>query len=250
MLALLRTRRWIAFTGLVLAVIIAFGFLSRWQWHRAEEKRQEGAIIVNAAEQQAQLLDLTDPPPEWTSVSVTGEYLPDSLMVRQRPQEGQNGAWVLSTLITAPTLGDPQQSTTEQPKKVWVSRGWLPVTGVATEIPPLPAPPSGEITVTGVWRPYEPVDMDRMAGLPTGMVPAVGPPAIADEGYAAGYVQLSSMENGLTTVQLPDINDSRNLSYAIQWVLFALVGLVGWWFFLRREAAEDAAESLKKVDVA
>ena len=39
MLAALRTRRWQGFTVVVLVAIIGFGFLSRWQWQRAEEKR-------------------------------------------------------------------------------------------------------------------------------------------------------------------------------------------------------------------
>lgn len=234
MLALLRTRRWIAFTALVLGVIIAFGFLSRWQWQRAEEKRLEGNAIVSRAAVPAQLLDPSSPPPEWSVVTLTGEYDPDVLMVRQRPQGGQNGAWVLSAFTIA-----------GGPSKVWVSRGWIPVTGAATQMPDLPAPPSGVVELTGVWRPYQPVDPDRMVGLPLGMVPAIGPPAVDDVGYAPGYVQLQPAEAGLESVEMPSIDDARNLSYAIQWILFALVGMVSWWFFLRREAREDEAAEIK-----
>ena len=52
MRSLLKTRRWIAFTLLVVVAITAFGFLSRWQWHRAEEERsarQAWAIQAAAA---------------------------------------------------------------------------------------------------------------------------------------------------------------------------------------------------------
>jgi cytochrome oxidase assembly protein ShyY1 len=50
--SLLKTRRWIAFTLLVVFAITAFGFLSRWQWQRAEEERsarQAWAIQAAAA---------------------------------------------------------------------------------------------------------------------------------------------------------------------------------------------------------
>jgi cytochrome oxidase assembly protein ShyY1 len=240
-LALLRTQRWIAFTALVLGVIIAFGFLSRWQWQRAEEKRLTGNEIVSRADAPAQPLDPSNPPPEWTVVSLVGEYSPETLMVRQRPQGGQNGAWVLSTLNL--------QSGPQEPSKVWVSRGWLAVTGAAIEIPTLPNPPNGEVRLTGVWRPYQPVDPDRMEGLPSGMVPAIGPPAVDVAGYAPGYVQLQPAEAGLAAVEIPTIDDARNLSYAIQWILFALVGLISWWFFLRREAREDAVRAASREEV-
>ena len=45
MLALLRTRRWIGFTTLVIVLIAAFGFLSHWQWMRADEKRAQRLIV-------------------------------------------------------------------------------------------------------------------------------------------------------------------------------------------------------------
>lgn len=35
---------------------------------------------------------------------------------------------------------------------------------------------------------------------------------------------------------------SSNISYAVQWILFALVAFAGWFFFLRREARTVAAE--------
>ena len=229
MLALLRTRRWLGFTAIVVLVIVAFGLLSRWQWHRAEEKRIEGSALTTRADAPPVPLSMTAPPPEWTVVEARGRFAPDSLMVRQRPQGGQNGAWVLSSLLT-------------DAGRVWVSRGWLPVTGAAVELPALPAPPSGEVTVIGTWHPFEPVDPARMEGLPAGMVPAVGPPAIPEDGYAPGFVQASSPMDGLSAVAPPEVDDARNISYAIQWLLFATVAIVGWWFFLRREATEDAQE--------
>jgi cytochrome oxidase assembly protein ShyY1 len=58
-----------------------------------------------------------------------------------------------------------------------------------------------------------------------------------------GFVQLTESmpaQNGLEAVLLPEIDDSSNISYAVQWILFAFVCIAGWWIFLRREAREDS----------
>ena len=38
---------------------------------------------------------------------------------------------------------------------------------------------------------------------------------------------------------LPQADDAKNLSYAGQWLLFASIAIVGWFYFLRREAKEQ-----------
>ena len=40
---------------------------------------------------------------------------------------------------------------------------------------------------------------------------------------------------------VPTIDEGQNISYAVQWLLFAAVAMGGWFFFLRREAIEEAA---------
>ena len=228
MLGLLRTSRWIGFTALVLGTIIAFGILSRWQWSRAEEKRLEQVEIDIAGAGAPQPLTAT-PPPEWSAVTATGRFDADrQVLVRQRPLEGQNGYWVLTPLIVGPG------------STVWVNRGWLAATGPATTTPPAPAPPTGEVTVSGWWRaPEGPRDN---TGLPEGMVAAVDPSTLPVPGTPPGFIQQREpVDDGLVAVPRPQPDAGRNISYAVQWLLFAAVALVGWWYFLRREAADDAA---------
>ncbi|MEE3017251.1 MAG: SURF1 family cytochrome oxidase biogenesis protein, partial [Actinomycetota bacterium] len=113
MLAALRTRRWQGFTVVVLVAIIGFGFLSRWQWQRAEEKRvaQQAQTL---AEQTPVVPNADETLPEFTAVTLTGQYATDSVrFVRQRPLEGRNGYWVLQLLQAE--FGD-----------FWVLRGWVP----------------------------------------------------------------------------------------------------------------------------
>lgn len=233
MLRLLRTSRWIGFTALVVGAIIAFGLLSRWQWSRAEEKRLEQEQVQTASAGAPKPLGDTAPA-EWSSVTVIGRFdAPHQVLVRQRPLDGRNGYWVLAPLIRP--NGDA----------VWVNRGWLAATGPATVTPPAPAPPSGEVTVTGWWRPPEgPRDG---TGLPAGMVAAAEPSVLPVTGVPAGYVQLRDpVDPALVAVTRPEPDAGRNISYAVQWLLFAAVALVGWWFFLRREAADDAARPARE----
>jgi cytochrome oxidase assembly protein ShyY1 len=228
MLRLLRTSRWIGFTALVIGAIIAFGLLSRWQWARAEAKHLEQQAVEIAGAGAARPLGAVAPEP-WSAVTVTGVFdAATQVLVRQRPLEGQNGYWVLTAL--RPASGDP----------VWVNRGWLAATGPATTAPPAPAPPGGEVSITGWWR--APERARDTAALPAGMVAAVDPAVLPLAGSPAGFIQQrDDVDPALVAVPRPQPDAGRNISYAMQWLLFAAVALVGWWYFLRREAADDAA---------
>lgn len=235
-LPLLRTRRWIAFTALVVGVIIAFGLLSHWQWSRAEQKRQEQIALYAAIDRPPTPLSDGPTSQQWRHVTVAGAYEPSSqVLVRKRPLDARNGFWVLTAL--KPDDGDA----------VWVNRGWIPATGDALSTPVAPAPPVGEVTIDGYLRAWEDADPDANSGLPLGQIAAPAPALLPPVGTVfPGYVQLESSspaQDELTTLPLPDVDSSRNISYAIQWLLFAAVAIVGWYFFLRREALEDAARA-------
>ena len=47
-------------------------------------------------------------------------------------------------------------------------------------------------------------------------------------------------QEALIPVPLPEVDEGQNISYAVQWLLFAGVAMAGWFFFLQREAREDA----------
>lgn len=231
MLALLQTRRWLGFTILVLLAIVAFGLLSNWQWQRAEEKAaQRSALEQAAAVNPIELTALGASTPNWQSVVTTGTYDPlAQVVVRQRPQDGRNGFWVLTPLLLA------------DGRAIWVGRGWLPASASATTSPDIPAAPTGEVSVTGSWHQFEMVDEAARVGLPAQMVGAVDPQVLPVPGDFTGYLRLGAPTPptaGLTFISRPQIDDSMNLSYAGQWLLFAGVALVGWYFFLRREAKE------------
>ncbi len=109
------------------------------------------------------------------------------------------------------------------------------------------------MTVTGYLRPFEAADADANTGLPAGQVAAPAPallPAVA--AAYDGYVQLVASdpaETGLTPLPVPEIDEGRNISYAVQWLIFAGVAMGGWFFFLRREAIEDAERAVAAAGI-
>jgi len=233
MLALLRTRRWIAFTTLVLVAIVAFGLLSRWQWHRANEKQAQRIELEQAAATNpVELTAIDAPAPDWQIISATGTYDPSmQVVVRQRPQDGRNGFWVLTPLL----LTDG--------RSVWVNRGWLPASASATTSPVIPEPPSEPVAIIGSWHGFEQINEASRTGLPARMVGAVDPSVLPLAGDFDGYLRITATtpsQEVLAFVSAPQIDDTMNLSYAGQWLLFAGVALVGWYVFLRREAKEEA----------
>ena len=227
MLAALRTRRWQGFTVVVLVAIIGFGFLSRWQWQRAEEKRvaQQAQTL---AEQTPVVPRADETLPEFTAVTLTGEYAVDSLrFVRQRPLEGRNGYWVLQLLLTE--SGD-----------IWVLRGWVPA-GPRTDTSPDVSTPSGQITIDGLVRPLaRGEELTDRGGLPDDQVTEVQTAQLPMQGGAEWYVQAlnSAPEDSVTIVPITRPDELQNVSYAVQWLLFAAVAIGGWFYFLRRESKE------------
>ena len=235
MLALLRTRRWIGFTVLVIVVIVAFGILSRWQWARADEKRQERVASAAAMQTRAEAVETllpgnTPAVPEWRRAAATGLWRADQqVLVRTRPLNSTNGMWVMTPLQLA------------DGRILWANRGWIAATGAATAEVTAPAPAPGQVTVEGYLRPFE--DVPAQGGLPAGQVSAPSRSALPAVGtLVPEYLQVDRpSQEGLTALSGPEIDEGRNVSYAIQWILFALVAIAGWAFLLRREARGEGA---------
>lgn len=233
MLVLLRTRRWQGFTAVVVVVILAFGLLSRWQWSRAEDKRVEQQALAVSQMQPVTPSPLDDVA-EFTAVTLSGTYVADSLrLVRQRPLEGRNGFWVVQQLDTA-------QGT------VWVLRGWTPATARAQDSPDVSTLGSTTVTVEGVARTLpEGIALVDRGGLPPEQITQINAAQLPDRGDMDWYLQarVSQPVDSLVPVPLPEPDEFQNISYAVQWLLFAAVAMAGWFFFLRREAKEAGADS-------
>lgn len=240
--------RWTAYVAVAIVFAIACGFLSNWQFTRnAERARQLALVEANYDATPVELGEVLAPgadlaaSDEWTPVRLHGEYLSDEqLLVRNRPHGGTAAFEVLVPF----RLDDG--------RTIVVDRGWVPP-GVDQPDPDVvPAPPSGPATVTVRLRPGEALPTSgRTAG--EGQVPTIHLPLVAErmsDGSTletGAYGLLVSEDPAPATVpgaiDPPSEDPGPHLSYAVQWILFAIMGFAFILYVLvteRRHAREDA----------
>jgi cytochrome oxidase assembly protein ShyY1 len=239
--------RWTAYVAVAIVFAIACGFLSNWQFARNEERARQLALVeANYDAEPVPLSDVLapgaelDPSAEWTPVTMTGRYLVDEeLLVRNRPHGGTAAFEVLVPF----RLDDG--------RTVLVDRGWVPP-GVDQPDPDVvPPPPSGEATIVVRLRPGEPLPASgRTAG--EGQVPTIHLPLVAErtgeESMETGAYGLLVSESPAPatapeSIASPSEDPGPHLSYAVQWILFAVMGFAFILYILvteRRHAREDA----------
>ncbi len=82
--------------------------------------------------------------------------------------------------------------------------------------------------------------------LPPGQVSSLVPARLGAD-VTPLYLEATAsepMDPEVLRIPAPAIDETQNISYAVQWMVFAAIAITGWWFFLRREAREDAAASV------
>jgi cytochrome oxidase assembly protein ShyY1 len=249
--AFLRQPRWLALGFLVLIVVPSFFLLSRWQLSRLDDRRHANAVVQANAQAQTVPVDsvMTSGSPtssvtddqQWRPVTATGRYdASRQVLVRKRPLEGANGFWVATPLITSSGA------------TLVVNRGWIAAAGGAGAVQDVPAPPSGQVTVVGRVLPSEQAPTQQPTDLPAGQVTDLDVALVAGTSDVyPGYVELVSSDpaqpDGLRPVPLPDLSEGNHLSYAVQWIFFAIVGVGGFVLLVRREreyADSDGPEGL------
>lgn len=219
--------------GLVLGGLC--GAAGVWQWHRFGEKRLANDELRSAAERPPVPVDEvlgTDTDVgdtlRYRTVLATGRYDPlGQVLVRQRGVGDKVGFLVVVPLRT------PSGTT------LFVTRGFVPATGAATDTPSVPPPPVGEVRVTGRLLPSETGGLGT--GLPANQVSHIDVPALAGRDAAgpvyAGFVELISSvpaDTGLQALPEPDLGNpaggaltAQHLAYVVQWFLFAAFALAG-----------------------
>ena len=223
---------------LVVTVAVVFVNLGLWQLRRADERRMVNTVGQSRiGEEPLPLETLLDAAGddisslEYRPATATGVFdSGNEVLVRSQVNLGTAGFHVITPLVVA------------EGEAVLVNRGWVPLVLDETPVEEAP-PPEGEVTIEG-WvhltqtrgalGPSDPeegrlitmsrVDIDRIA---------------AQAPYELAPVYL--VETGGDGDQLPlpppiptFDDDGPHLSYAIQWFGFAVVGLVGYGFLIRR----------------
>jgi cytochrome oxidase assembly protein ShyY1 len=226
---MLRTRKWIGLTLGLVAVVVAFGALSYWQWQRAQSDRAVQPV------QPASDVFVTGQPLDATSygarVSVTGSYDVARQVLVSR---GPSTYWVVTPLSSADGRTYPVAravvTSVQDPAVLDITPGVLTVVGVAQ---PFDGDPGGATaTAPGV--------ADRLTASSLGSPGASGWIAMQSQAPAPAVAAapVTPPFGGASTAPLR----LQNASYAVQWVIFAGFALFFWWRMLRDDV--DARDDL------
>jgi cytochrome oxidase assembly protein ShyY1 len=239
----LRQPKWIAFTALILLLVVVMLNLALWQLRRLDERRDRNDRVAAALAATPVPIGDGQDVAEWTTVSATGTFDPSQqVLIRNRSYRGQPGYHVVTPLVGTDGTA------------VLVNRGWVPLAGDDDQLD-VPPPPTGEVTVIGHVRPsqrrgrfFSPSDPadGRLEQLYRVDVPRVSEQAPYP--LLPVYVELTSLdppvrpasEPGAIVLPIPvpppEQGDGPHLAYAGQWVLFSACAVVGWVIVVRRRA--------------
>jgi cytochrome oxidase assembly protein ShyY1 len=233
-------RRWLGYVALVVVVAAVCGVLSWWQFSRNEEAQERiRQVAENWDAAPAAITDVLaapgaafDPRATWTPVRLTGEYdTANQLLVRGRTNNGRAGFEVLVPLVLADGGG-----------VVIIDRGWLPA-GQTQAVTPdaVPAAPAGEVTVIARLRAGEPGIAGRSAPAGQGatielarIATQTGHPDLFTGAYGILASEDPAADTGTLTVK-PAPDPGPFLSYAVQWILFAVFAAIALIWSIRNE---------------
>ena len=246
--------RWTAYVAVAIVFAIACAFLSNWQFTRNAARAEQLALVAqNYDAEPVPLAEVIAPgaslaaEDEWSPVTLEGEYLADEqILARNRPHGGTAAFEVL-----VPFLNDGG-------RVLLIDRGWVPP-GEDQPLPDeIPAPPEGRVTVIARLRPAEQLPASGRSA-PEGQVPSINPELVADMVSPEVGADLEQSAYGVMVSEdpapaarpaafaAPSEDPGPHLSYAIQWILFAIMGFVFIGYVIRterrhrREDAEDRA---------
>ena len=243
MFSVLMRPRWVGYLLLaVLFAVLTFG-LGMWQWDRYEQKAERRDQVeanydqapVPLEQVRERVEDGLAPQDTWLRVTATGEYAAsDEHMVRNRPLRRTFGYEVLVPLVL------------EDGKALTVNRGWVRNAPTAAELPEVPPPPTGTVTVTGWLRAGE---RDLGRNLPAGQLASIDLPALSEAtglDLLGAYLVLDSEDPPTERPQptaAPDVRLGSHLAYSLQWWLTVPVGLILVLVMAHRTAQDEAEEA-------
>lgn len=228
----LLSRRWILFGVVVLLLTYLAYLLGQWQFGRLDDRRDRNAIVErNEGVDPLPVSDVLsegEPPTteqEWTAVSAVGEYAVDeTIVVRYRTRDGAPGAEIVVPLVLA------------DGSAVLVDRGWIATANsgelAGTDLDALPAPPSGEVEITGWVR--RDATGSSTAVSTSRSTRAISSTAIGDaldRPLLTGFLDLATEspepDEPLALPPLPELDDGPHFFYGLQWWFFGALAVFG-----------------------
>jgi cytochrome oxidase assembly protein ShyY1 len=238
--------RWLALLVLVLVAASGMARLGQWQLDRAREnggkqqQQQQRPAVPLAGVLTARQTFPGRAAAQPVTATGTWDAAHQVLVAGRAATTSVNGGGALGFWVLTPLrLTDGSA--------VPVVRGWVATAGDPAAA--RSAVPSGPVAVTGVLEPSEePVDRPpgQTAGLPAGQVEAVDVTQLIKvwpypllTGYLVLTAQAPAAAGVPTHLVAVSSADSalalQNLSYAVQWFLFAAFGIFLWWRLVRED---------------
>ena len=253
MLSTLRQPRYLGLFALAVVIAAVCGLAGTWQVERFHQKHDANQKLRmddgdRPADVAAVLGSATAPvstgdAQKFRHVIATGAYLSaHETLLRNQTVGGKVGYVVLTPLRTSTGV-------------LLVARGFVAQTGAATTSPPVPASPTGPVTVTARLQPAD-GKPDRFGRLPGRQVETVN---VAEQARRIGapvwdgYAELLAGQPGtagLTALPAPDLSnpaggadEPQHAAYVVQWYLFGVLALCAPFVMAAAERRRDQAEA-------
>ena len=224
----------------MLLTLPAFNALSNWQWRRLHVRQAFNSTILDAQALPTvalTTLENTSSKPtvpttaEWRTVGATGTWnTGEQVLVRKKSFESDMGFWVMTPLVM------------NNGHTVLVNRGWIPARNSALDTPEVRTPPSGKVHVTGRLRVVPPTGPAEPHDIPQGQVNTIVPSRIVrtDPVLTNAYIEMTasrpqSLTSDLKQIDAPEVSEGPHRSYALQWIFFAIMTVLGWAIIVRNE---------------
>jgi cytochrome oxidase assembly protein ShyY1 len=230
---------WLALALVVVAfAYLCFTVLAPWQLGKntrtSRENNQIAASLTADPVPVTSLLSQADSA-QWRRVTATGHYVAGvTVLARLRLVDGQPAFEVLTPFVVD---GGPT---------ILVDRGYVrPLE--ASQVPPIPPPPSAPVTITARLRNSE-AGADKAPITEAGMtqVYSINTAQVGEltaSRFAEPYLQLvENQPGGLGVLPLPHLDAGPFLSYGIQWIAFGILAPIGLGYFVYAEIKHRRAE--------
>ncbi|WP_328606631.1 SURF1 family protein [Amycolatopsis sp. NBC_00345] len=244
---------WLALTVVVFTfAVCCFTLLAPWQFRRdAEQSAQNNALTASFTAQPAAVSQLLAPGSapdqqnEWHLVSLTGTYIPSAEVVaRLRTVQGEAAFEVLTPLRASDGI------------VYLVDRGYVRLDDKSGVLP-YAAAPGGQVTVVARIRNDEADPKHRNAFADASTDGKLQSYTVDSQVVARssgltirpGYFQLDQNQPGvLGALPLPQLDSGPFFSYALQWIAFGTMAVLGWLYFTIRELKPGGALTTEKTD--
>jgi cytochrome oxidase assembly protein ShyY1 len=223
----LLSRRWILFALAIVVVGYGTWWLGEWQFGRLDDRQERNAVVRANETRDPAPVDAVLAPDEpvaedeeWRVVTATGTYdVDDTIVVRYRTRDGIGGVDSVVPLVTADGTA------------LVVDRGWMATDNRAVGPDELPAPPPGEVTITGWVRADGTGDSTRVTDRSTRAISSEAIGEALDREVYGGFVDLRSEDpepaEPLEPAELPELDNGPHFFYGLQWWFFGVLALGG-----------------------